>query len=349
MRATSTYTVLGFVGYGIASLVAAVLFVAWDMPLADRLIAALVPPLAFLTVVKTTQMITGIERIVFYQTAVAGVVGAAAVATVSGAGTARIVDVATIGIGSFLVFGRLGCFAVACCHGRLGRLGVVYGCDHVRAGFWERWVGRRLWPVQLLESGASLVLVAVGLSAGWNEPGLPALIYIVAYAVIRFGLELLRGDWARPFWLGISEAQWTAPVTAIACAMWFPGPVTIAVAVTLAIGATVLIARRRRRELFEPPHLRELDRTCEVVTRTGERAETSLGVVVSCHALPTGRIDWVLSSTHPRWSAASARRLAELLWLRYEFVEGRRPGIAHVVVDPLEPAVNTPAQPRRLG
>src|SRR3954464_5989104 len=141
VRATSTYTVLGFAGYGIASLVAAALFVMWDMPLIDRLIAALVSPVAFLTVVKTTQIITGVERIVFYRTAAAGIVGAAAVAVVAGAGTARIVDVATIGTGSFLVLGRLGCFAVACCHGRPGRLGVVYGADHVRIGFWARWAG----------------------------------------------------------------------------------------------------------------------------------------------------------------------------------------------------------------
>ena len=52
VRTTSTYTVLGFAGYGIASLVAAVLFVVWDLPLADRLVAAFAPPLAFLIVVK---------------------------------------------------------------------------------------------------------------------------------------------------------------------------------------------------------------------------------------------------------------------------------------------------------
>jgi hypothetical protein len=336
VRGASTYTVLGFVGYGVASLVAATLFVAWDMSLAARLIAAFAPPIAFLTVVTITHAIAGVERIVFYQTAAAGVVATAVMATLSGAETARVVDVATMGIGSFLVFGRLGCFAVACCHGRPGRFGVVYGADHIRVGFWARWRGRRLWPVQLVESGASLVLVVVGLVAGWSEPGGPALIYIVAYAAVRFGLELVRGDWARPYRLGLSEAQWTAPITAIACALWRPGPPTIAVAATLVAGAVVLVARRRHRELFEPPHLRELDRVCDVAVRTGKRAETSLGIAVSRQQLPDGRVDWVLSSSHPRWSLASARRLADLMWPRYSLVEGRLAGIAHIVEDPRE-------------
>jgi prolipoprotein diacylglyceryltransferase len=337
VRETSTYTVLGLVGYGVASLVAASLFAAWNMSLAARLIAAFAPPLAFLAVVKITQAIVGAERIVFYQTAATGVIMAAVVATVSGAETARVVDVATMGIGSFLVLGRVGCFAVACCHGRPGRFGVVYGADHVRVGFWARWSGRRLWPVQLVESSVSLVLVVIGLVAGWSEPGVPALIYIVAYAAVRFGLELARGDWARPHRLGLSEAQWTAPITAVACAMWRPGSVTITVALSLVAGAVVLVARRRHRELFEPPHLRELDRACDVAVRTSEQVETSLGLAVSRHPLPDGRVDWVLSSTHPHWSVASARRLADLMWPRYELVEGRLAGIAHIVEEPAPP------------
>jgi len=337
VRKTSTYTVLGFAGYGVASLVAAALFVAWNMSLADRLIAAFAPPIAFLIVVRTARAIAGVERIVFYQTAATGLVTAAIAAAVSGADTARVVDVVAIGIGSFLVFGRLGCFAVACCHGRPGRFGVVYGAEHVRIGFWARWAGRRLWPVQLVESCASLALVAAGLAVGWSEAGRPALIYIAGYSVVRFALELVRGDWARPHRLGLSEAQWTAPITAIACALWRPGPLTIAIAVVLVASAAVLVAYRQHRELFEPRHLHELDRACDAAMRIGERAETSLGVAVSCHKLPDDRIDWVLSSRHPRWSLAHARRLAELMWSHHELVAGRLAGTAHVIEDPREP------------
>jgi hypothetical protein len=332
IRRTSAYTVLGFAGYGAASLVAAALFVAWQLPLADRLIAAFAPPLAFLAVVRTAQAITGVERIVFYQVAVTAVLAAGLLDLALGSQPARVVDVATAGIGTFLVFGRLGCFAVACCHGRPARFGVVYGAAHVRVGFWARWTGRRLWPTQLVESAVSLALVVAGLAAGWTRPGLPALIYILGYAVLRFALELVRGDSARPQRHGISEAQWTALATALACALWQPSWLTAGAALALALAAAVLAARRQRRELFLPRHLVELDRACTSVTRSGERAETSLGVAVSRHLLPDGRIDWVLSSTHPLWSPSTARRLADLMWPHYELVEGRLPGVAHIVV-----------------
>ena len=42
IRGTSTYTVLGFTGYAVASLLAAVLFDAWQLPLVDRMARRLV-------------------------------------------------------------------------------------------------------------------------------------------------------------------------------------------------------------------------------------------------------------------------------------------------------------------
>jgi hypothetical protein len=327
----SAYTVLGFAGYVVASGLAVALFVAWDLALADRIIGALVPPLAFLAVVALNRAILGQERIVFYQAAVAGVIGVAVVAVVAGARTARLVDIATIGIGTFLVLGRIGCFAVACCHGRPARFGVVYGPAHVRVGLSARWSGRTLWPTQLVESGASLALVISGLDVGWDEPGLPATVYIAGYAVMRFLLEFRRGDGARPQRLGVSEAQWTAPVTAIAVAIWRPGGVTIGIAVGLAVALAILVAVRRHRELTLPPHLHEVDRACEKALARRERLETSLGLAISCHALPDGRIDRVLSSTHPAWSVDVARRLAAALWPDDEIAPGRTPGIVHVI------------------
>jgi prolipoprotein diacylglyceryltransferase len=329
----STYIVLGFIGYAIANLVCAVLMWAWRLTVTERLIATVIPPVAFLAVVTVARRIVGHERIVFYQTSAAGVGAVAIAGALTGAQTARLVDVVTIGIGIFLVFGRLGCFAVACCHGRPARHGIVYGDEHVRVGFWQRWAGRRLWPVQLVESAVSLALVVIALVTGWREPGTPALVYIVAYGAIRFALELVRGDSARPHARGLSEAQWTAPLTLIACALWRPGIATIAVCTITIAAAVVLAVRHRARELWLSPHLRELDRVCVELLAAGtdERRETSLGVAVSCHLLPDGRTDWVLSSTHPAWSPATARRIADALWTSYDVVEGRLPGVAHVI------------------
>lgn len=331
-RKTSTYTVLGFAGYVIASLTGAALSVAWNLTLAERLIGLLIPPIAFLIAVTAASAIVRRERIVFYQTAIAGVVATAVVSAIAGVRVARLVDLATLGIGTFLVFGRIGCFAVGCCHGTLGR-GVVYGPAHVRAGFWARWEGRALWPVQLFESAASAVLVVAGVIAA-GVPGTAAILYIVGYAVVRFALELIRGDAPRPYWRGVSEAQWLALASAIACAAWRPHPIVIAAAAALAVATAVLVRRADRRELFLSPHLHELDAVCNRVLAdpAHARRETSRGVALSCYAMPDGRLDWVMSSNHRAWSVAAGRRLAIALWREHEVVEGRAPGIIHVIV-----------------
>jgi prolipoprotein diacylglyceryltransferase len=72
-------------------------------------------------------------------------------------------------------------------------LAVAYGDAHVAVGFWKRWKGRTLVPVQLVESAGSAVLVAIGLLAS-AEPGRAAIAYGAGYAVLRFVLELYRGD-----------------------------------------------------------------------------------------------------------------------------------------------------------
>jgi len=337
-RNASTYTVLGFTGYGLASVVVALITWAWGLPLLDRLIAMLAPPITFLAVVKGTKRVTGKERIVLYQTALAGVVVVTVISAVVDAHTARLVDATTIGIGVFLVFGRLGCFAVACCHGRPARFGVVYGEEHARLGFWRRWVGRRLWPVQLVESAVSCALCVIALVVGWNHPGVPATIYGVGYGVARFALELRRGDAARPHKLGVSEAQWTATATLVVIAIVRPGAATLAAAATLVVALAVLVRRTKQRELTLAPHLREIDRACKALLASPaeSRRETSLGIGISCHTLPDGRRDWVLSGNHSAWSMTIARRIAGELWNGSEFVAGRIEGVAHIIEAPRE-------------
>lgn len=328
VRGVSAYTILGFAGYFAATALAVYLGDVWRLSLEERLIACIAPPAAFVLAVAITAAIVGEETIVFYETACAAVGATAAVAAVAGVGVARLVDVATLGVGVFLVFGRLGCFAVACCHGRPGH-GVAYGPAHVAVGFWSRWSGRALWPIQLVEAVASALLV-VGALVVSATPGDAAVVYIAGYACVRFPLELARGDAARPYALGVSEAQWFAVATLGVCALWRPHAATVALfGGALAAGA-VLVATRRRRELAAPAHLYELDRVMAGLA-DGGRAETSRGVSVSRHALADGRIDWVLSSSHPRWSARTARAIAGGLWSSFELIEGRTPGVIHVL------------------
>lgn len=327
-RRVSSYTVLGFMGYLIANVVGVMLARRWGLQLGERLIAFFAPAVSFIAVVTVSKMLLGRERIVFYQTTLAGIISVVVLGLLTGARVARLLDLVTLSIGTFLVFGRIGCHAVACCHGTLGR-GIVYGAEHVAVGFWARWSGRPLWPVQLVEAGASGALVLAGVAAS-AQPGRAAIVYTLGYAGVRFVLELVRGDGARPYALGVSEAQWMAVATAIACAAWRVDVLTSAFAATLAASTGALIALRRRRELLLPPHLLEVDRAFRAASDC-ESHETSLGVRVSRHVLPDGRMDWILSSTHCRWSETAVRRLAHRLWLTSEIVPGRTPGVFHVL------------------
>lgn len=325
-RRISTYTITGFAGYGAANVVAAILSSRWELSLGERLVGFFAPPLAFIFVVMIATAIVGKERIVFYQTACAGFAAVVIAGLIIGGRVDRLIDLATIGIGVFLVFGRIGCHAVACCHGTLGR-GVSYGPAHVAVGFWARWSGRALWPVQAIEALASALLVATALVCSSN-PGTAGLVYIVGYAALRFGLELLRGDVFRPYALGLSEAQWISVAAVLGCAAWRPGPATLVVAGALVVSAAALVATRHRRALFTPPHLRALERAL-VAAVDGKRHVTSLGVGVSRNVLPDGRIDWILSA--PDLTETAARRLAHLMWPHWELVPARTPGMVHVL------------------
>ncbi|MBA3394499.1 MAG: prolipoprotein diacylglyceryl transferase [Deltaproteobacteria bacterium] len=333
-RKWSTYTVLGFLGYGVASVFSAVLASAWDFTLAMRLVVSFAPPLAFIAVITVATALKGREWIVFYQTTVAGVAAVVLLGRLAGGSVWRQLDVAVLGIGVFLVFGRLGCFHVACCHGTPSERGVVYADEHVAVGFWKRWKGRPLVPVQLVESAGSAVLVGLALVFS-STPGTAALVYATGYALMRFALELVRGDPVRPFARGLSEAQWFALATTVVCAVARPTWWTFAAAIVVLAGCVALVRRRIDRELFLPPHLREIDALSETILAdpTHARRETRLGVGISCHTLPDGRVDWIMSSTtHPKWSTAAARRIADSLWTSNEIIEGRTPGVVHVLV-----------------
>jgi prolipoprotein diacylglyceryl transferase len=329
----STYTVLGFLGYAVASSLGAALAIAWDLTLGERLVALVAPPVAFIAVVTVATALKGREWIVFYQAAF----GALAAVVIAGlaidARVWRLVDIAVLGIGTFLVFGRLGCFSVACCHGRPARRGIVYRDAHIAVGLWRRWAHRPLVPVQLIEAAGTLALVAAGLALS-ATPGTATLVFGSGYAVLRFSLELVRGDPVRPFAFGLSEAQWCCLAVAALCAIARPSIATIAVAAAIVAAAVALVVRRHRRELVLPPHLHELDTVCDAVLAdpAHARRDTRLGVGASCHTLPDGRLDWVLSSAHAAWSPATARTVAAALWPAAEVVEGKTPGVVHVIV-----------------
>ncbi|MGM7319828.1 prolipoprotein diacylglyceryl transferase family protein, partial [Idiomarina sp. ST10R2A5] len=78
-------------------------------------------------------------------------------------------------------------------------------------------------------------LVLAGTAAGTA-----AGLYVAAYAVLRFGLEELRGDPGRRYWRGLSEAQWTSlALVALELGLAAGG---VLPALQVPLGAAVLLA-----------------------------------------------------------------------------------------------------------
>lgn len=97
--------------------------------------------------------------------------------------------------------GRVGCFLNGCCYGTP---------TDAWYGVWVPDQPGPVIPVQLIEAGFLLLLFVFlrqwQRTAVMNRPGRLFSLYLVAYGVIRFGVEFLRGG-QRHHWLGLSAAQ----------------------------------------------------------------------------------------------------------------------------------------------
>ena len=100
-------------------------------------------------------------------------------------------------------FGRIGCFFYGCCYGRDSDAWCAVTFPMGSPSWYEH--GRRMvsvLPTQLFEAAALLVLFGVLMwvwrgrktGDGRRGDGLILGFYLVGYAVIRFGIEVLRGD-----------------------------------------------------------------------------------------------------------------------------------------------------------
>lgn len=124
----------------------------------------------------------------------------------------RTLNFAVPAIPLFHMFGRIGCFLAGCCYGIEVPWGIPY-------------LGTRRFPVQLLEAGLEFLLAVWLLSyedkkkaqeEGEQEeetlvsPSKYCLLerYMTAYAILRFGLEFLRGDMVRGYWGPCTTSQW---------------------------------------------------------------------------------------------------------------------------------------------
>lgn len=310
---------------------------------------------AFFSLTVAIKVVTGDERLTYYHHEIAILVSAAAVAHACGEPLVPYLDVTILGIGTFFVFGRIGCFTAGCCHGRPATWGVRYRDVHAAGGFPACFLGVRLVPVQLMESLWLLATVAagVGLVCGGAPSGSALASYTVAYGIGRFAFEFLRGDSVRRYFGPFSEAQWTslALISVLAVAELAGAvprtPWTIVGAVGLA-GSMLAVAALERSEdrLFRAGHLREI---AELIVAAQDRTlatgeihigETTLGLRLSAGVVAEadGNPELiVVSLRHRALRPPTVARLARLIArLRHcgswEQFAGGKDGIHHLVL-----------------
>lgn len=303
--------------------------------------------------------ITGEETIVYYHHEIGIMLSCALVLYYMGQPVLPYLDITLLGIGVFLAFGRIGCYSVGCCHGRPHRHGVVYGQQHVDAGFTWFYKNIPLLPVQLIESSYVFVTVFTGITLLFLQvqPGTVLIIYTVIYGLMRFVLEYFRGDPERPLWNGLSEAQWTTllltGVTLFMSRMgWLPAyGWHWVIFVVMLLAAAVSIYRFRKnaqKELLLPLHIRQLAEGLELLETAGKTASdannvnvytTKKGFSVSCgkqHG-ETGQIFYTISSRKKNiMDRPLAEKMAGVIGLlkshgdQYELVE-KHNGVFHIL------------------
>ncbi len=318
-RSLPAFRLCGVVGYGVAVLVGTGLAAAHGRSVWLWLALSAVSAVTFVVLSACSRGEDGGVRLVAYHHQLAILGTTTATLLLVGARVPGYLDFVAVGLGVFLVFGRIGCLMVGCCHGRPAAVGVRYGHAHVLEGFPPHRVGARLLPVQALESAWALVSVGVGVAASWRGPGAGAAAYLVAYATGRFALEYLRGDGTRAYLAALSEPQWTSlaltgAIVALEATGNLPRDVTHegALAAMAAAGvATMAAAWLRRgddRALLSPRHVDELAWTAQHLAgcaAVDARLTPSAGPVPSVvHAAATSKGLTISASTLARSDGA---------------------------------------------
>lgn len=200
--------ILGFIS-GVSLGIA--LTIATGLPLWVLGVMSLCGAATFFAHVFIQKMITGEETLVYYRHEVAILLVCSIMLLVINQPILPFIEITLLGVGTFLAFGRIGCFNVGCCHGRPSKFGVTYSHEHAEAGFPAYYVGVKLFPLPLVESLFVSLTVAIGVWIFLSSfpQGTVLIWYTVFYGAVRFTLEFFRGDPERPYFSGLSEAQWT--------------------------------------------------------------------------------------------------------------------------------------------
>lgn len=355
----SSFHFFGVLGYILGAVLGVLVSLSLNLDPGIVLLMAATGAATFFGLAFLAKWIAGKETIVYYHHEITIMVLCTLALLALNKPVLPYLDITLLGIGTFLAFGRIGCYSVGCCHGRPYKHGVVYGQQHVDAGFTWFYKNIRLLPVQLIESVYVAATVAAGIILLLNHaiPGTVLIVYTVVYGLMRFILEFFRGDAERPLWQGLSEAQWTTlALTAITYLMsingWLPQYawhwIILAVMIIASIVTIYYFHRNPEHALFFPPHIRQLAEGLNVLenvnaapahTQAVNIYTTRSGLSVSCGRHPEGGgIDFFTLSTKNKTaiSQRSAKRMAQIIGMlthhpgNYELIE-KQNGIYHIL------------------
>jgi prolipoprotein diacylglyceryltransferase len=316
-----TFRRCGYVGVATAAGLA--LWLAWRLGLSLMLEGALILTACacFLGLAAVTRRVARRERLVYYhhEILVLSVVGL--VTWVAGGPVLAHLDATALGLGAFLAWGRIGCLKAGCCHGRPARHGITYGPEFAERGFTRHLIGVPLVPVQAIEAAlvAAIVVAASLLVLDGQPAGTGIALYVAGYAVVRFALEFLRGDPLRPYWRGLSEAQWTSVLVAALVAVGAVAGVLPqhwwdeAAAALLSVVAAALALSTRPPGILDPRHVQEVVRAVAAARPEPlEVVTTSAGVQLSC-GRTEDQLHVAISADGAPLSASEAGALAHLI------------------------------------
>jgi phosphatidylglycerol---prolipoprotein diacylglyceryl transferase len=142
----------------------------------------------------------------------------------------QVADVLAPALALGHAFGRMGCFFAGCCFGKVCRLGLSFPPGSVafdeltRTGVVPPSAAGTppLHLTQLYEAGGELAIFFLLILTRRRQrfAGATALLYAVSYAVLRFVVELFRGDVGRGFVGPLSTAQVTSLVVGPIALVW---------------------------------------------------------------------------------------------------------------------------------
>jgi prolipoprotein diacylglyceryltransferase len=366
-RSYSTFRLCGGIGLLTAVILVVLLAQHQHFPVAVLGLLVVTSGATFVALALMTKRIVGEERLVYYHHEIAIMLAAAASLRLLRQPVLPYLDILLLGIGTILTIGRTGCLMVGCCHGRPHRFGVCYGAAHAHAGFPACYVGVRLLPIQLVESlwTAGVVAAGIVLLLGDAPAGSVVVWYTLAYGAGRFCFEFARGDALRPYWHGLSEAQWislllVAVIAAMSASGALPGHAVATAAAGLLLGAmfVFLVTRQARtgvaHRLTTPTHVAEMAQTIRLARTVCAHSlmpgnalcasdairTTSQGIRISAGTLNNGagRVHhYAISSRDGGMTAACAQRVAGIIRAvesdagSVEIMDGGR-GVFHAVL-----------------